>query len=142
MSIQSELAQFKLAGLYSNNIDSSGNLHFARIPSELNENGPFFPVATYVFDNTEITTLYNVTISELTFNNNLQLNNALPTSGVNEADVNLAAELQSLKDKLNDNVASNIDTVAAKDTIIQLRIQLGEGTSSENFQDEFPYLPK
>jgi hypothetical protein len=83
-----------------------------------------------------------VTISELTLNNSAQSSNVQPASVINDANVNLAAELQSLKDKLDDNVASNIDTIAAKDTIIQLRIQLGEGTSAENFQDEFPYLPK
>lgn len=141
MSIQAELAQFKLSGLYSNNIDSSGNLHFARIPSELNENGPFFPIATYIFDNDEITALYNPEISELSLNTT-KLNSNTSINVAQGENVSMAAELQLLKNKLDDNVANNVNTVAAKDTIIQLRMQLGEGTSPENFNDEFPYLPK
>jgi hypothetical protein len=56
-------------------------------------------------------------------------------------------ENTELKEQLNSAISSSLVSNtglldAAKDIIVSLRIKLGEGTSSDDFSESFPYLKK
>lgn len=59
----------------------------------------------------------------------------------NQLEINkdLQTKLDDLTIKLNDPERTS-DQLQIKDTIIELRIALGQGSSPEDFGDEFPYI--
>ena len=62
----------------------------------------------------------------------------------------LQAQVDELSSKLDEEMSRNVKFredsaemyLAARDTIIAQRINSGEGTSADDFQDVFPFLPK
>jgi hypothetical protein len=62
----------------------------------------------------------------------------------------LQAQIDELSSTLDEEMSKNVKFredsaemyLAAKDTIISQRITSGEGTSADDFQDVFPFLPK
>lgn len=62
----------------------------------------------------------------------------------------LQAQIDELSSKLDEEMARNIKFredsaemyLAARDTIVSQRIASGEGTSADDFEDVFPFLPK
>jgi hypothetical protein len=140
MSIQSETEQFKLVGSASNNLDVFGNLHLSKVYSMLNETGVFFPVSKYTFSDDEIEKIYDVEITELSFPKKPGTVSIIPNNS--NTNNNTAEELTMLRTRLEETLTSDVELLAAKDTIVQLRIQLGEGSVADDFSSEFPYLPK
>jgi hypothetical protein len=97
-------------------------------------------VTNFEYDTKKIGELYNLKFEEFS-----------ETKSVIEKDPvisTLERNVEELKSKLDaatnssdmDRLSSEI--LASKDLIIQLRISAGEGSSSDDFSDEFPYFPK
>ena len=97
----------------------------------------------YSYDEDTINKLYDTNITTQNVSNQreiLVVNQDLQNS-YNTA----VAENQSLKDSLGDLVAivesnpSQAESMAQKDLIIKLRIQLGQGKTTTDFSPDFPY---
>jgi len=142
-SFDTELKQFSIDGIFNNNLDDAGNINLNTDPIEINQRYIEFGLKNYLYNNEQIKLLYDVDIKEF----------AKPTSSIviNTTDTTvsqLTQENESLRNQLNAVIAADNQNSASavvdasKDVIINLRIKLNEGKTSDDFSDEFPYLKK
>lgn len=142
-SFDAELKQFSIDGIFNNNLDDAGNINLSIDPFDVNQKYIEFGLQNYLYNNEQIKTLYDVEIKEF----------ALPRSTIvlNTTDTTvtqLTQENESLRNQLNAVIAADNQNSASavvdasKDVIINLRIKLNEGKSSDDFSDAFPYLKK
>lgn len=136
---------FKDTGDFSNNLDSYGNIQISN--TETNDGKLIYvkiPLKTYTYDETKILDSNNVEFTELQSVNRenkqnlqdvlIQYNNLLEENRILNQTVNsLVTKYENSDDK---------QVIAAlKDTIIDLRIQLKQGSVPSDFSDDFPFLP-
>lgn len=142
-SFDAELKQFSIDGIFNNNLDDAGNINLSIDPFDVNQKYIEFGLQNYLYNNEQIKTLYDVEIKEF----------ALPRSTIvvntNDTTVTqLTQENENLRNQLNAVIAADNQNSASavvdasKDVIINLRIKLNEGKSSDDFSDAFPYLKK
>lgn len=142
-SFDTELKQFSIDGIFNNNLDDAGNINLNTDPIEINQRYIEFGLKNYLYNNEQIKLLYDVDIKEF----------AKPTSSIviNTTDTTvsqLTQENESLRNQLNAVIAADNQNSASavvdasKDVIINLRIKLNEGKTSDDFSDAFPYLKK
>ena len=138
-----QLNQFLIDGQFTNNIDDVGNINLSTDPTVINERYIATTLVNVIYNAPQIETLYDVNILEFT----------IPAEPTQQISVNtnveqLVQENESLKNQLTAVIAAsninsnNSDALAAKNTIINLRIQLGQGKTPEDFSDVYPYLKK
>jgi hypothetical protein len=142
-TFDSNIKDFLLSGEFENNIDDSGNINLNTDPVKANEKYIGFYLKNYIYDNNKIESLFDVTISEFYIPNTSS--DTVPSTS--EDILKLTAENTELKEQLNSAISSSLVSNtglldAAKDIIVSLRIKLGEGTSSDDFSESFPYLKK
>lgn len=142
-SFDTELKQFSIDGIFNNNLDDAGNINLSIDPVDINQRYIEFGLKNYLYNNDQIKMLYDVDIKEF----------AIPTTTVvvNTTDTTvtqLTQENEILRNQLNAVIAADNQNSASavvdasKDIIINLRIKLNEGKSSDDFSDAFPYLKK
>jgi hypothetical protein len=139
-----ELKQFDIVPLeFENNFDDVGNINLLVSPVSVNQQYIAFALNSYVYNNEYIERLYDVSIKEFS----VPMIESIVDQNLSTQSVNiLTEENNSLKTQLNEliqssnNISIESDLIAAKDIIVSLRIQLGEGTSPAEFSDTFPYL--
>lgn len=142
-----QVSEFKTLGTFVNNIDSFGNLQlvFSVAQSvEANVNYVRVPLKTFEYNQDKIIDANTTDFIELTTNevkqqqninellkeyNNLLEENRLLNQTVNE-----------LVEKYENNDDKSVIN-ALKNTIIDLRIKLGQGNVPSDFSDDFPFLP-
>jgi len=144
-SFDAEVKSFLVQGTFTNNLDDVGNINLFTEPVDANQRYVAVPLLNYIYKNDQIESLYDVNITEFTIpSTNSTLNVISATDTID----NLSSENASLKDQLNAVLAASTskftdnDISAAKDVIVKLRIQLGEGKTNADFSDTFPYLKK
>jgi hypothetical protein len=139
-----DVKKFLVTGEFTNNLDSYGNIELLSIPVYASQRYVSIEFKNYVYDQSKIESLYDVNINEILLSlpvSSSTSNVATPAPDVN----NLIAENTQLKSDLtqliekSNNSSATADIIAAKKTIISLRIALGEGTSESDFSDVFPY---
>lgn len=142
-----EVYSYKNFGNFTNNIDSFGNVQLVfSVAQSINGNVNYIkvPLKTFVYNEnkivdantTEFTELQNVQREE---NRNVdeiltQYNNLLAENRILNQTVNVLVEKYENND---DKQVIN----ALKTTIINLRIDLGQGAVPSDFSDDFPFLP-
>lgn len=142
-----QVYEFKTLGNFVNNIDSFGNLQlvFSVAQSvQANVNYVRVPLKTFEYNQDKIIDANTTDFIELTTNevkkqqninellkeyNNLFEENRLLNQTVNE-----------LVEKYENNDDKSVIN-ALKNTIIDLRIKLGQGNVPSDFSDDFPFLP-
>jgi hypothetical protein len=142
-TFDSSIKNFLLTGEFANNIDDLGNIHLNTEPLAANEKYIGFYLKNYIYDKEKIESLYDINIAEFSIP---EINNEENTSTSDNISM-LTLENNQLKEQLNLAISSSISSNgglldAAKDIIVKLRIKLGEGTSTDDFSDSFPYLKK
>ena len=142
-----EVYSYKNFGNFTNNIDSFGNVQLVfSVAQSINGNVNYIkvPLKTFVYNEnkivdantTEFTELQNVqreenrTVDEIL----TQYNNLLAENRILNQTVNVLVEKYENND---DKQVIN----ALKTTIINLRIDLGQGAVPSDFSDDFPFLP-
>lgn len=146
MDFSNEIAKFQSTGVYNYQIDDGGNLLISSQSSEFNQHyisiplstdeysaskiNSFYPTNFTEFIPTQISVVSTSSISDLTneLSHSLSLNNTLQT------------QLEQITNIQQSN-SSAADTLAAKQTIIGLRMSLGQGHSNTDFSSIFPYIP-
>jgi len=142
-----EVNQFVNTGEFTNNVDSFGNYQLVfSVAQSTNANLNYvkIPLKTFVYNNdkivdsnqTEFTELQTLKVEEKrNFDEVLQqYNNLLEENRILNQTVN------SLIEKYENNDDKQV-IAALKTTIINLRIQLGQGNVASDFGDDFPFLP-
>lgn len=142
-----EVSQFKEFGTFKNNIDSFGNIQLVYSVAQsvqANLNYVKIPLKLFEYNQDKIIDANTVSFSELTTvvgeekrnvdeilqqYNVLLEENRLLNQTVNE----LVEKYENSDDKSVIN--------ALKNTIIDLRIKLGQGNVPSDFSDDFPFLP-
>lgn len=127
---------------YKYSFNSVGNLFFKTDGGMFNQSFLKIPVANFQYDVKKIGELHKLNFEEFT--------ETAPTSVVEENPIisELERTVYELKNRLeisldhSDRDKLISDILASKDLIIQMRISAGEGDSSADFSDEFPYFPE
>ncbi len=142
-SFITETNQFLLTGEFTNNLDNFGNINLFSVPSDINEEYISFKLLNNLYDNKKIEELYDVNMEEIS---TPTLSESIEVESNKDTISRLNIEVAALNDQLNAVINSSKikttddDVAAAKNLIIQLRIQLGEGKVESDFSSEFPYL--
>lgn len=144
-----EVSTFKDFGTFTNNIDSFGNVQLVYLVAQsvnANVNYVKVPLKTFVYNQDKIIDANTNTI-EFTELNTLEAEQKRDTNEILQQYNTLLEENRILNQTVNELVEkyennddkSVID--ALKNTIIDLRIQLGQGNVPSDFSDDFPFLP-
>lgn len=142
-----EVDSFKNVGTFSNNVDSFGNYQLVfSVAQSMNGNLNYVkvPLKTIVYNNDKILDSNSTEFTEL---QTLQVEEKRNTVALLEQYNNLLEENRILNQTVNalvEKYENNDDKQvisAQKDTIINLRIQLGQGKVPSDFGDDFPFLP-
>jgi hypothetical protein len=142
-----EVSTFKTFGTFSNNTDSFGNLQLVySVAQSVNANVNYVkvPLKTFVYNENKIVDSNTSDFTELQTPETQQKQNVNELlQQYNE----LLAENRILNQTVNglvEKYENNDDKQvidAQKNTIIALRIQLGQGNVPSDFSDDFPFLP-
>ncbi len=141
-----QITNFEKYGTYNYRFDEIGNVILNPSSSIFQQNFISIPLSNINYNTEKVSSFYDPTFTE--FVKPVAPENAVSSSVEITDQLNAAItknqELQSRLDSLileNEqvNTAANIQVV--RDIILALRIQLGQGFSTADFQSEFPYLP-
>lgn len=142
-----EVSNFKNFGNFTNNLDSFGNLQLVySVAQSVNGNVNYVkvPLKTFVYNENKIVDSNSADFTELQTPETQQKQNI---NDVLQQYNELLAENRILNQTVNELVEkyeNNDDKQvidAQKNTIINLRIQLGQGKVPSDFSDDFPFLP-
>jgi len=144
-----DIANFTTNGTYNYLFDSVGNEIVNPSSSVFQQVYFSIPLGNYVYNESRISAFYNSTFTEFiptvptTTSSSVS---AFPQDAIDQINamtyenVQLQNQLQSLINSSQQDSGS-ADAQSIKNTIIALRIQLGQGSISTDFEDTYPYLP-
>jgi hypothetical protein len=140
-----QIADFNQYGIYNYMFDSEGNEVLNPSSSVFQQVYFELPLKIYTYNDSKILSFYNPIFTEFV---------PVPITSSTTSSLDLMTQLNAityqntqLQSQLNILVANNqIDTGSADvqsvmNTIINLRISLGQGNTPDDFQDVYPYLP-
>lgn len=149
-----EISLYQQIGTYSYSFDESGNVLLDPNSTKLEKNYISLPLNNMVYNNEKISSFYSPEFEEFRPETNPILQSE--TSGSSSTEILQTVEyVSTLEDQnkvLNERISELLakleqDSSAAeiesiKQVITELRIKLGEGSTSDDFEEEFPYGPK
>jgi len=142
-----EVAAFKSFGTFTNNTDTFGNLQLVySVAQSVNGNVNYVkvPLKTFVYNENKIVDSNSSDFTELQTPETQQkqnINEVLQQYNELLAENRILNEtVNSLVEKYENNDDKQVID-AQKSTIINLRIQLGQGKVPSDFSDDFPFLP-
>ena len=142
-----EVSIFKNFGTFTNNLDSFGNFQLVfSVAQSVNGNVNYVkvPLKTFIYNENKIVDANTTDFTELQTVRQEEKRNV--DEVLNQYNT-LLEENRILNQTVNDLVEkyeNNDDKqviAEQKRTIINLRIQLGQGTVPSDFSDDFPFLP-
>jgi len=142
-----EVATFKNTGEFDNNQDSYGNMQLVFSSAQSmdgNKNYVKIPLKTFTYNESKINDVEVVQFTEMTTTEIVEKRNI--DEVLEQYDILLEENkiLNNTVNELIDKYEQSDDKQvisALKTTIIDLRIQLGQGNVPSDFDDEFPFLP-
>ncbi len=143
MDFSKEISDFQKNGTYVYEFDEGGNLVFDSSSLDFNQHYISLPLVNYKYDFVKVESFYDLTFKEF-FPTKTEV---VVSTTISPEIEQLTTENQQLKDQLAaltalaDSNQTQADILATKQVILNLRIQLGQGTSEIDFSDVFPYLP-
>jgi len=146
-----QIASFINYGTYNYRFDSIGNEILNQSSSIFQQVYFNLPLGNFVYNNSKVLSFYNPTFTEFvpaspTSSTSASLSSSFPQAAIDQINA-ITYQNTQLQSQLNSVVASSsINTSSAdiqsiENTIINLRIQLGQGSVPNDFQDIYPYLP-
>lgn len=140
-----QINNFEKNGTYNYILDEGGNEVLNPSSSIFQQNYLPFDTVIFSYDETKIATFYNVSFSEF-LPTQTTSSVSIPQETIDKVN-QLTYENQTLQSQLDSLVASNnfssasADQQEIRDIILSLRVNLGQGTSSVDFENTFPYFP-
>lgn len=141
-----QIANFQNYGTYNYLFDEAGNVVLNPSSSVFQQHFVAVPTVDMDYDNSKIQAFYNPQLTEFTPPQNTGSQSTLPQDIIDQIN-DITQKNQVLQNQLDDLIAKSevtsveADSQLVKDIILTLRIQLGQGTTSTDFYNEFPYLP-
>jgi hypothetical protein len=141
-----QITNFQTNGNYNYQLDEAGNVVLNPSSSVFQQNYIAFPTVNYQYDADKIVSFYEPTLKEF---QPAPQTGSIPTlpQDIIEQINSITQQNQILQNQLDSMISeSELDSAVAdqqaiKDIVISLRIQLGQGSKSSDFQSDFPYLP-
>jgi hypothetical protein len=145
-----QITDFTNNGTYNYIFDSAGNEIVNPSSSVFQQVYFSIPLGNYDYNTSKINSFYDSDFTEfipvaITSSNGLSAS-VFPQAAIDQINavtyqnVQLQSQLQSLIASSEQNSGS-ADIQSIKNTIISLRIQLGQGSLVSDFEDVYPYLP-
>lgn len=141
-----QIANFQNYGTYNYLFDEVGNLVLNPSSSVFQQHFVSIPTVVMEYDNDKIQSFYNPQLTEFTPPQSTGSQSTIPQDIIDQIN-DITQKNQVLQNQLDDLIAKSeitsaeADSQLVKDIILTLRIQLGQGTTSSDFYNEFPYLP-
>ncbi|HOS15957.1 MAG TPA: hypothetical protein PKX15_02925 [Bacteroidales bacterium] len=142
-----DIYEFKKNGTYTYKFDNSGNAIFNEKSSKFSHVYLSIPLSNPVMDENKINKFYNVEFEEFIPVTSSIKEESIAMSVFTQQMEILKEENESLKTKLDSAILASesnrsvADQMAIKQTILGLRIALGEGRVESDFSEDFPYTP-
>jgi len=132
---------------YTYSFNSAGNLFFKSNSNQLNQQYLKVDVKNLEYDLKKLIKLYPTDFEEFIVNNeNVISQNSIEQgekiSNLENQVIDLQSQLEVANQSLNEKDTMDVQKIAIRDVIIQLRISNGEGSDASEFNDEFPYTLK
>lgn len=147
MEFTKQIANFTNYGTYNYKFDEVGNEILNPMSSVFQEVYFSLPLSNIVYNNNKIPLFYNPAFTEFIPSSPVSSSaSVFPQEAIDEINaiiyqnVQLQNQLDSFVANSNNNSGS-ADEQSIKNTIINLRTQLGQGTTDGDFQPAYPYLP-
>lgn len=141
-----QVANFEKYGTFNYKFDEAGNVILNPSSSVFQQFYIALPLTAVNYNNSKLTSFYDTVFTEFVSATPGSANSSLPNEVADQIN-DLQSQNVDLQNRLDSLVAqSELDSSAAnaelvKDIIIALRIQIGQGATSSDFQNDFPYLP-
>jgi len=143
-----QIANFVNYGTYNYKLDEVGNEVLNPSSSVFQQVYFSLPLGNYVYSNSKILSFYDSQFTEFipSISTPIVESSSFSQEVIDKIDAitnenkQLQGQLDSLI-KVSEMNSSSADIQAAKSIIVGLRIQLGEGTTTSDFQTVFPYFP-
>jgi hypothetical protein len=147
MEFTKQIANFTNYGIYNYKFDEVGNEILNPMSAVFQEVYFSLPISRLVYNNDKISLFYNPTFTEfIPAPPTASSATVFPQEAIDEINaiiyqnVQLQNQLDSLvSDSTKDSGSADIQSI--KNTIINLRTQLGQGSVDGDFQSSYPYLP-
>jgi len=141
-----QISNFEKYGTFNYRFDEAGNIILNPSSSTFQQNYLTLPLTNVNYNDNKIASFYDPTFTEFvkpefsTTSSNIPIDVVDQINSLESQNQNLQIQLNELisQSELNSSAAS---LQAIKDIILGLRIQLGQGFSSADFESDFPYLP-
>lgn len=140
-----QVNNFEKHGTFNYRFDEAGNIILNPSSSTFQQHYLSLPLSNINYNNSKIVSFYKPTFTE--FVAPLTSSTNMTSTDIADQINSLTAQNQELQDRLDNVIALNelsdsaANIQAVKDIIIALRIQIGQGFSTSDFQSDFPYLP-
>jgi hypothetical protein len=141
-----QISNYKNYGVYDYKFDDVGNELLNPSSSIFQQVYFSLPFVNVGYDNSKLLSFYDATFKEFIPITGSQELSVFPQEAIDEINaitsdnLKLQNQLQALVNASEQNTGS-ADVSLVKTTIIALRIQLGQGTTSADFDTVFPYNP-
>lgn len=142
-----EVDKFKNTGEFSNNQDSYGNMQLVFSVAQSmggNKNYVKVPLKTFEYNETKILDSEQIQFTELQspeIEEKRNIDEVLEQYNVLLAENRILNEtVNTLVEKYENNEDKQV-IAALKSTVVDLRIQLGQGNTAADFSNDFPFLP-
>jgi hypothetical protein len=140
-----QISTFVNYGTYDYRLDEVGNVILNPSSSTFQNHYVAFNLRDFIYNPSKISSFYDVNFTEFVPQSTSSVVPPVTPDPEELAAALENAQLSAQLDQLisqNEQVSNTAITQAVKDIIIDLRIQLGEGKSESDFEEEFPYNPK
>ena len=140
-----DISNFQRYGAYTYKFDSVGNMTFDSSSANFNQVYLAFPLQNVLLKDSKVQTFYNTSFEEFVpevvapptvSNENLQQQ----LDQIQSENDTLKSQLDSLIVQ-SESSGSNIDQIASKQVVLELRKALGQGRVESDFSEDFPYTP-
>lgn len=143
-----QIADFTNNGVYNYKFDTVGNEILNQSSSVFQQVYFSLPLGNYVYNNSKITSFYDSTFTEFipTSSTSSISSSMFPQDAIDQINT-ITYKNTQLQKQLETLIASSemnsgsADIQSIKNIIINLRIQLGQGSVLTDFEDKYPYLP-
>jgi len=141
-----QISDFTNNGTYNYLFDVVGNEIINPSSSVFQQVYFSIPIINYVYNTSKISTFYDSEFTEFIPTVTGSISTVFPQDAIDQINA-ITYQNAQLQTQLQTVVASNAmnsgsaDVQSMKDTIINLRVQLGQGLTSSDFETTYPYLP-
>ena len=142
-----QVARFLNYGTYNYQFDNVGNEILNQSSSIFQQVYFSLPLGNFVYNNSKVLSFYDPTFTEFVpITSSVSSSVLFPQAAIDQINA-ITYKNTQLQSQLNAVVASSsinsssADMQSVENTIISLRIQLGQGSVPTDFQTIYPYLP-